>query len=176
MTATSLKFTYHAIMEMREELQQDEMINETGRINDETIRNYIREYMSKATYLGYVTDGSGKQDRLYAYRRYCFVLDINEDVVITVYRRNIASDELRDLVKPLLFDKLREMDADIEVLEARYKKAHAEYKLEEKMYNALGKNGYAARAARSRRNKARSAKVFAQVERSKIAKGIALFI
>ena len=42
MTTSALKFTYHAIKEMREELQQDEMIVSSGRMSDEKVRQYMR--------------------------------------------------------------------------------------------------------------------------------------
>jgi hypothetical protein len=176
MNVSALKFTHHAIMEMREELQQDEMIAVTGRINDEKVRQYMREYIKTATYLGEITDNNGKTDRLYAYRRYCFVLDLNEDVVITAYRRNIASDDLREIIKPILLAKLKDMDAQIVHLQEDFDRRDREYKLETKMYNALGKNGYTTGHARSIRSKAKFSLISAKVERSKIAKGIALFI
>lgn len=176
MNFSALKFTHHAIMEMRVELQQDEMITTTGRINDERVRQYMREYINAATYLGEITDNNGKTDRLFAYRRYCFVLDLNEDVVITAYRRNIASDDLRDIIKPILLSKLKSMDGEIVHLQENFDRRDSEYKLETKMYNALGKNGYTTGNARAIRKKAKSSLISAKVERSKIAKGIALFI
>ncbi|MEK4697798.1 hypothetical protein MKX31_28120 [Bacillus sp. FSL M8-0063] len=176
MNVSALKFTHHAIMEMRVELQQDEMITAAGRINDERVRQYMREYIKIATYLGEIMDNNGKIDRLFAYRRYCFVLDQNEDVVITAYRRNIASDDLREIIKPMLMSKLQSMDYEIKGLQETFDRTDREYKLETKMYNALGKNGYTTGHARSLRRKAKSNLIAAKVERSKIAKGIALFI
>ncbi|MED3182086.1 hypothetical protein P4305_18950 [Bacillus thuringiensis] len=176
MNVSALKFTHHAIMEMREELQQDEMIVAIGRINDERVRQYMRDYIKESTYLGEITDNNGKTDRLFAYRRYCFVLDLNEDVVITAYRRNIASDDLREIIKPILLSRLEDMDRQIEHLQENYDRKDREYKLETKMYNSLGSNGYTVGHARAIRRKAKSSLISAKVERSKIAKGIALFI
>ncbi|HFR4151367.1 TPA: hypothetical protein ACHVJ6_005358 [Bacillus cereus] len=176
MTTSALKFTYHAIKEMREELQQDEMIVSSDRISDEKVRQYMREFMKEATYLGEITDHIGKTDRLFAYRRYCFVLDRTDDVVITAYRRNIASDELRDIIKPILMSKLEDMEREIAKLQAEFDKRDREYKLEQKMYDSLRRNGYSTGIHRRLRGEARSKLIAAKVEKSKIAKGIALFI
>lgn len=176
MTTSALKFTYHAIKEMREELQQDEMIVSSGRISDEKVRQYMCEFMKEATYLGEITDHTGKTDRLFAYRRYCFVLDLTDDVVITAYRRNIASDELRDIIKPILMSKLEDMEREIAKLQAEFDKRDREYKLEQKIYDSLRRNGYSTGIHRRLRGEARSKLIAAKVEKSKIAKGIALFI
>ncbi|MCH5476725.1 hypothetical protein L4A40_26945 [Bacillus cereus] len=174
----TLRITDHAIEEMRTELLMDDLLNLTA-VTDEEVREYIADYFSKAEYLGVITDINGNSDRLFAYRRYCFVLNIEKDVVITAYRRNVASEELRDIVRPLLFEKLREMESQEKQFEDDYKVADQAYQLERNINSALrkprhkrGREYY----TKNQRRKSYNDMIMFKVEKSKIAKGIALFI
>jgi hypothetical protein len=174
-----LKYTYHAIKEMREELDKDNGYG-APRLTDEQVRRTINEHMEKATFISKIMGANKKVDRLFAHRRYCFVLDLHEDVVITVYRREFAAGELRDLIRPLLFEKLDKLHAEEAELENQRISADMAYlmtqQLNAKMGGACFENQVREAIARQEL-KAVTRKLYEfRIEKSKIAKGIALFI
>lgn len=101
-----VKYTKHAVEEVKKEL-----FREYGnKVDTTTAAAFIKDNMRKATYISEIMNDKGKIDRLYAYRRYCFVLDRRDDCVITVYKRDNVHEDVRQVVQELLFKKLRELE------------------------------------------------------------------
>ncbi|HGO9416641.1 TPA: hypothetical protein ACLBZX_005136 [Bacillus cereus] len=176
----NLSYTYHAIKEMREELEKDNGYEATS-FTDEQVKKIISECMQKATFISKIMGTNQKVDRLFAYRRYCFVLDLNKDVVITVYRREFAAEELRELVRPFLFERLAEMHEVEEELEQQRVAADMAYLMTQKINAKMGGGACFESQVREAIVREELKTVTRQLyhfrlEKSKIAKGIALFI
>lgn len=80
-------------------------------------RRFIRNSLNKATYISDIENEEGKKDRLFAYRRTAFVLDRTQDTVITIYIRDNVDKELREKVRDLLCDHIKELHKQEEELE-----------------------------------------------------------
>ncbi|WP_412036378.1 hypothetical protein [Bacillus pacificus] len=174
----NLTITKHSIDEMKNELLKDDLFDDTeGTLSLPKVKRIMREYLHKATYLGEIVATDGKVDRLFAHRRYCFILERDNDVLITVYRRDMASQEVRDMLRPFLLEKLAEYEARENTLKERLMIKDIEYVTEK----AVGESSGIVRPARveflrRRFEEAKEELLAFQIEKSKIVKGIALYI
>lgn len=176
---TTYILTNHAIDEMKNEILKDEQFDSVGGgvLTIPKVKRIMREYIEKATYLGEIVALDGKVDRLFAHRRYCFIMERDNDVVITVYRRDMSSVEVREMLRPFLLDKLREYEERESTLKERVMIKDIEWTTEV----AVGKASKIVRPLREqfleRRLEEAQAELLAfQIEKSKIVKGIALYI
>ncbi|PKJ52679.1 hypothetical protein [Bacillus sp. SN10] len=173
-----LIITKHSIDEMRNEILKDDQFDDTeGTLTTPKVKRIMREYLHKSTYLGEIVATDGKVDRLFAHRRYCFILERDNDVLITVYRRDMASQEVRDMLRPFLMEKLAEYEAREKTLKERLMIKDIEYVTEK----AVGESSGIVRPARveflrRRFEEAKSELLAFQIEKSKVVKGIALYI
>jgi hypothetical protein len=169
-----IKWTYHALKEVKEELRTD---------NDEYAKLFIKDCMRQATFISEIMGENGKIDRLFAYRRYCFVLDRTDDVVITAYKRENVHEEIRTLVQELLFDKLADIERDEEMLEKERLGAEMAVEIHREINKALnrGRESSAADLIRVAEAKAEldgiERKLYEfRLKKSKLAKGIAAYL
>ncbi|ABY46804.1 hypothetical protein [Bacillus mycoides] len=174
-----LIITNHSVEEMRNEILKDEQFEDTttGTLSIPKVKRIMREYMDKATPLGEIVATNGKVDRLFAHRRYCFILERDNDVLITVYRRDMASAEVREMLRPFLLDKLREYEEKESTLKERLMTKDLEYTIEKAVGESSGiKRPARVEFLRRRFEEAKAELLSFQVEKSKIVKGIALYI
>jgi len=178
----NVKYTRHAVDEARKELMKelDAEVAAITIVSDAAAVGFIKSSMRQATYISEITDARGKTDRLYAYRRYCFVLDRYDDVVITVYRRDHVHEDIRSIVKELLFQKLADLEAVEKILVEERLQADMRHKLELHINMALGANSFKHThkelvAWEELREIERKLIEF-RLEKSKIAKGIAAYV
>jgi hypothetical protein len=75
----------------------------------EEARRFVKNGLANATFISEIVGETGKVDRLYAHRRIAFVLDRVDDVVITVYIRDNVDRELRDKVRDLLSEHIKDL-------------------------------------------------------------------
>lgn len=83
--------------------------------------SFIDENLRKATYVGVIMQDNGKEARLFGYGRIAILLDIDKDVVITVYRQQPIQVEksLRKAVDKAIAAELSKMERRVD------RKAHA---------------------------------------------------
>lgn len=68
--------------------------------------HFIREGLRESTFISEIVGETGKVDRLFAKNRLAFVVDRTEDVVITVYIREVVDKELRGEVQEAITQHL----------------------------------------------------------------------
>lgn len=177
MNLSNLVITNHSIKEMRNEILKDDQFEYYGHLSVPKVRRSIIEYMRKATYLGEIVGHDGKVDRLFAHRRYCFILERDNDVLITVYRRDMASAEVREMLRPFLMDKLKEYEQREATLKERVMIKDIEWSIEKAVGDSSEiKRPVREKFLRERLDEAQAELMAFQIEKSKIIKGIALYI
>jgi hypothetical protein len=176
-----VKYTYHAVKEVQIELER-EMGGSCAFIPKEQAIECIKESMKVAKYLGEIMSDGGKIDRLFAYRRFCFVLDRYDDVVITVYKRENVHEEIRNLVQELLFDKLRELEKAEKLLDEERLAADVRLQLEVELSKVENIGACNLGGVRNEFNLRRELEGLEnrlfhfRLRKSKIAKGIAAYL
>lgn len=176
-----VKFTYHAIEEAKKELIKEYGVEHFGDMTTyEYSVNFIKESMKQATFISEIMSESGKIDRLFAFRRFCFVLDRVDDVVITVYKRDNVHEEIRSLVKELLFEKLADLQQTEKALEEERLAADMRFQLEKHINKALSNTSFSStfeELAAWDELKTIDKKLYAfRLKKSKLAKGIAAYL
>lgn len=68
---------------------------------------HVMGLLRKAAFIDTVTGDDGSMQRLYAYRGTAFIVDADEDTVITLYPQNDANREVLDSVQSVLAKMLR---------------------------------------------------------------------
>jgi hypothetical protein len=92
-------------------------------------RLFIINNLKRSTYVSTIVGETGKRDRLFAYRRIAFVLDLVEDVVITIYIRDNVDKELRSEVREIICEYLRRMHEQEKELEEKLLALEIEYNM-----------------------------------------------
>jgi hypothetical protein len=170
-----IKYTRHALEEAKIELGEG---NEGRVYGDEDARRFIENNLRQATFISEIMNEAGKIDRLYAYRRYAFVLDRHDDVVITCYRRDNVHEDIRAKVRDLLFKELEEMAAQEDELLTEVLAADFALTLQ----NELKRRQYVypdwetSQVLKLRYTTAKGRLHAFRLEKSKIAKGIAAYM
>lgn len=91
---------------------------------------FIRDNLRKAQYIGKIVGENGKKCRLFGYNRIAFVLDENDDIVVTVYPRKTCVPELRDSVREIVTKELRKINRKLNATERRITLEKADLKVE----------------------------------------------
>jgi hypothetical protein len=177
-----VKWTYHAIEETKKELAKAQEV-QLEAITDEYAQLFIKDCMRQAKFISEIIDDKGKIDRLYAYRRYCFVLDRYDDVVITVYKRENVHEEIRELVQELLFEKLTSLEQTEALLEEERLAADIRVELIRNINRAINNNKQSSAAdliriaeAKTELDAIERKLQYFRRKKSKLAKGIAAYI
>lgn len=93
---------------------------------------WIRDNLRKAQYLGITEDEGGKVTRLFGHNRIAITLDVEKNVVITVYERVKSPDSLRKAVTTAIQTELAKMDRAIERKETQVERTKAD------LYSEIG--------------------------------------
>lgn len=177
----TVSYTYHAIKEVKHEILKfsEKNYKSLSEITDAEAASFIKDHMRKARFISEIMSEEGKIDRLFAYRRYCFVLDRYDDVVITVYRRDHVHPEIRELVNEVLFEKLAAIQESERLLEAQRLEADITLQLN-KVFNERFGASFATQLeelAAWDELKAIDRKLFEfRIKKSKLVKGIAAYV
>ena len=97
--------------------------------NREHARSFIREGLRNSTFISEIVGDTGKVDRLFANKRIAYIVDRNDDVVITVYIREVVDKELRAEVKDIIAEHLQRIHATEKEIEEELLSLEIEYEI-----------------------------------------------
>lgn len=100
------------------------------RVNRKLAEEWIRSNLRKARFIAAVVGEDGKSVRLFGSQRIAFVLDANENHVITVYPRHHVTPTLRQKVETIVFRELRKVERLESVTERKHRLLKAEMNVE----------------------------------------------
>lgn len=100
------------------------------RVNPKVAEEWIRNKIKAAKFISEVLNDDGSPGRLYAIERICFILSVNEDVVITVYPRHTANSDFRRKLNEIADRELAKIDRRVKAIERKVTIAKAEMAIE----------------------------------------------
>lgn len=99
-------------------------------VQAEYARVWINTNLQRAQFIGYVEGDDGKIARLYGYNRIAFVLEAQENKVITIYPRKDISQTIAGKVRDIIAKELRKTERSVRALERRTAHKQADLRLD----------------------------------------------
>lgn len=87
------------------------------RIPEPESREWIREQLRKAHFIGEIYGENGVKVRLYGYQRIAFIVALESDVVITIYPRHKVDQILRVPIEKIVRDAVATSEARVKYAE-----------------------------------------------------------
>lgn len=87
------------------------------RIPELEAREWIREQLRKAQFIGTMFGENGVQVRLFGFQRIAFIVALDADVVITIYPRHKVDQTLRTPIEKIVRDAVQASSSRVQAIE-----------------------------------------------------------